>query len=178
MNQKIDPKELKVLADILALVLEDQPGQSANALETIKKRAKKDTITGGALKNLFKNIANNPPSSNNTSNAQCKNQSDSLELMRARSHISNLTRNITQLDIVIRDLRRQNETLKSELLLTQRSRAELQTELYAKSDKFPFKTATIIVSILCGLFFGIAGTSVFNSAMYQPYRPDNTTYLH
>ncbi|MDI2112365.1 hypothetical protein [Commensalibacter nepenthis] len=178
MNAKIDPKELKVLADILALVLEDQPGQSANALEAIKKRAKKDTITGGALKNLFKHIANDPPSQNNTNDFQNKSYADSIELIKARSHVANLTHNITQLDIAIRALRRQNEALKSELLLTQRSRAELQTELHTKSDRFPFKTATIIISVLCGLFFGIAGTLVVNSAMYQPYQPDNTTYLH
>jgi hypothetical protein len=53
MPEQPDPKEIKLLADILALVLEDQPGQSTSALETIRRRAQASRITGGALKNLF-----------------------------------------------------------------------------------------------------------------------------
>lgn len=49
-----DPKELKILSDILALVLEDQPGQSATALEAIKNRARRNNMTGGALKTCFR----------------------------------------------------------------------------------------------------------------------------
>lgn len=56
----IDPKELKILSDILALVLEDQPGQSATALEALRNRAKRNATTGGALKNLFQTIAEDP----------------------------------------------------------------------------------------------------------------------
>lgn len=178
MNQKLDPKELKVLADILALVLEDQPGQSANALEAIKKRAQKNGTTGGALKNLFTNIANNPPTKSKTSSAQSKKNNASEDLLKARSQISTLTHSINQLDTSIRTLRRENESLRSELLLTQRSRAEMQVALATTSDKFPFKTVIIVVSLLCGLFCGIAGTLVVNSAMYQPHQPDNTSYFN
>ncbi|CAI3937045.1 MULTISPECIES: hypothetical protein [Commensalibacter] len=177
MNQKIDPKELKVLSDILALVLEDQPGQSANALEAIKKRAKKNATTGGALKNLFTNIVNNPPP-RKTSNSQSKKSNDSADLIKARSQISDLTHSINQLDSAIRNLRRQNEALRSELLLTQRSRAEMQSALSVVQEKSPFKTVLVIVSLLCGLFFGIAGTAVVNTAFNQPHQPDNTIYLH
>lgn len=177
MNQQIDPKELKVLADILALVLEDQPGQSANALEAIKKRAKKNATTGGALKNLFTNIANNPPQ-RKASTTQTRKNNASADLIKARSQISDLTHSINQLDSAIRNLRKQNEALRSELLLTQRSRAEIQTALSVASEKSPYKTVLIIVSLLCGLLFGIAGTAVVNSATNQPHQPDNTYYLH
>ncbi len=53
MTDRPDPKEVKLLADILALVLEDQPGQSTTALDTIRRRAHASRVTGGALKNLF-----------------------------------------------------------------------------------------------------------------------------
>lgn len=178
MNQKLDPKELKVLADILALVLEDQPGQSANALEAIKKRAQKNGTTGGALKNLFTNIVNNPPTKAKANSNQPKKNNDSEDLLKARSQISTLTHSINQLDTSLRNLRRQNESLRSELLLTQRSRAEIQATLAAASDKFPFKTIIIIIALLCGLFCGIAGTLVVSSAIYQPHQPDNTFYLN
>jgi hypothetical protein len=56
-----DPHEVKVLADILALVLEDQPGPSTVALEAIRRKARQNRVTGGALKNLFQAIAANPP---------------------------------------------------------------------------------------------------------------------
>lgn len=178
-QQQIDPKELKVLADILALVLEDQPGQSSNALEAIKKRAKKNATTGGALKNLFTTIANNPPQrKTSTTQAKKNTTSTSADLIKARSQISDLTHSINQLDSAIRNLRKQNEALRSELLLTQRSRAEMQTALSVSEAKNPFKTVLIVASLLCGLFVGIAGTLVVNSVTYQPHQPDNTYYLH
>ncbi|WP_279379564.1 hypothetical protein [Asaia prunellae] len=41
MSGSFDPKELKVLSDILALVLEEQEGQSVAALNALRSRAKK-----------------------------------------------------------------------------------------------------------------------------------------
>src|SRR4030081_1671898 len=57
---ELEPHEVKVLADILALVLEDQPGSSTAALETIRRKARQSRVTGGALKNLFQSIAAQP----------------------------------------------------------------------------------------------------------------------
>jgi hypothetical protein len=56
MQDQPDSKEIKLLSDILALVLEEQVGQSASALEAIRRRAQADRVTGGALKNLFVRI--------------------------------------------------------------------------------------------------------------------------
>ena len=53
MSDRPDPKEIKLLADILALVLEDQAGQSSSALDAIRRRAAANRVTGGAIKNLF-----------------------------------------------------------------------------------------------------------------------------
>ncbi|WP_408734744.1 hypothetical protein [Novacetimonas hansenii] len=69
MSDSLDPKELKILSDILALVLEDNPGQSENALAAIRTRARKNQMTGGALKNLFAAIAPNPPPARRPSHA-------------------------------------------------------------------------------------------------------------
>lgn len=56
----LDPREIKVLADILALVLQDQPAQSAVALDTLRRKARQNRVTAGALKNMFQAIAPRP----------------------------------------------------------------------------------------------------------------------
>lgn len=175
MNNQIDPKELKILSDILALVLEEETGQSTNALEAIKKRAKKNTITGGALKNLFQSIANNPPKTERPTRSK-KTSTSSADLIKARSQISELTQDINHLDSVIRNLRRQNESLRSELLLTQKSRAEIQTALYTAEAKSPFRMILIVISLICGLFCGIAGTVLVHT-LYSSPTSNNTIYL-
>ncbi len=46
-------REMKILTDILALVLDEQPGVSASAVAAIKQRARAEGVTGGALKEVF-----------------------------------------------------------------------------------------------------------------------------
>ncbi len=58
MADPLEPKDVKLLADILALVLEDQPGASAAALATLRRRAREQGVSGGAIKNLFLRLAN------------------------------------------------------------------------------------------------------------------------
>ncbi|CAK7192029.1 hypothetical protein COMNV_00212 [Commensalibacter sp. Nvir] len=176
MNEKLDPKELKILSDILALVLEEQSGQSASALETLKKRAKKNAITGGALKNLFSSIVNSPPTKQ-PRQSKTQKTNDLAELIKARSQINDLTQSINRLDATVRGLRRSNESLRSELTLTQRSRAELQSALYCAESKSPYRTILITVSFICGLFVGIAGTMVVHTLNPSPNLPNNTIYL-
>lgn len=174
MNQKPDPKELKVLSDILALVLEDQPGQSMNALEAIKKRAKKNAITGGALKNLFNAIAPNPPK---PTVSRAKSQLiDGNEILKARARISQLTQSINQLDTDLRNARKQNEALRAELILTQQARSEMQSALYLAETKTPFRTIITLVSFTCGLLIGIAGTVLVHSLNATP-KVDNSLFL-
>lgn len=57
----IDAAELKLLSNILALVLDEQPGASVAALETLRRRAAANRVTGGALKNLFDRLATERP---------------------------------------------------------------------------------------------------------------------
>ncbi len=56
-DTQIDTAELRLLANIIALVMDDQPGQSAAALEALRRRAAASGVTGGALKNLFERLA-------------------------------------------------------------------------------------------------------------------------
>ena len=58
MADPLEPKDVKLLADILALVLEDQPGASEAALATLRRRAREQGTSGGAIKNLFLRLAN------------------------------------------------------------------------------------------------------------------------
>jgi hypothetical protein len=48
-----DARTRKILADILGLVLEDQDGPSQTALAALRRRARQDGVSGGALKELF-----------------------------------------------------------------------------------------------------------------------------
>ena len=52
----IDTAELRLLSNIIALVLDEQPGQAAAALEALRRRAAAGRVTGGALKNVFERI--------------------------------------------------------------------------------------------------------------------------
>lgn len=179
MNEKLDPKELKILADILALVLEDEKGQSVNALEAIKKRAKKNGITGGSLKNLFYSVAQNPPKPENTSTARSRKNTNasSDDLLKARSQITTLTQDINRLDMLVRNLRMQKESLQSELLLTRQSRSEIQAALHITESKASLKTVLIIISFFCGLLIGVMSAITFNP--FHSHSPSNNTiYLN
>jgi hypothetical protein len=59
-------RELKILADILALALDDQPGVAASSLEAIKQRARQGGVTGGALKAAFQSLSAAPPAREDT----------------------------------------------------------------------------------------------------------------
>jgi TonB family protein len=61
MSESLGPKETKILADILALTLDEQPGQALAALQQLQQRARRDGVTGGALKNMFSRIASELP---------------------------------------------------------------------------------------------------------------------
>jgi hypothetical protein len=53
----IDQKEAKALADILALVVDENANVAEAALAKLRQRAKRDKVTGGALKNIFNAVA-------------------------------------------------------------------------------------------------------------------------
>ena len=185
MRDQIDPKELKTLSDILALVLEDQPGQAANALEAVRSRARRDGITGGALKNLFVAIAPNPPQVQVPPGAAAKpgtrprapraGSAAATEMQAARTRISQLTADINKLDLDLRSATARIEALRSELHLTRQARAEAQQELSASQVLVPKRTM-LVLSALCGLLIGVAGTSAVVMLDHEQ-SPDTSAFL-
>ncbi|MCE2577141.1 hypothetical protein [Gluconacetobacter entanii] len=179
MSDSLDPKELKILSDILALVLEDNPGQSESALSAIRARARKNQTTGGALKNLFTAIAPNPPPraaakpraprGGRTSAAAAR------EIKDAHSRISEMADSIRRLDDELRNSRRINDKLQDELLLTQQARAETQTalaqiqaRLAATGTRATPRRTTLMLALAIGTLAGIAVTELFHALDSSP----------
>lgn len=137
----IDPKELKTLSDILALVLEEQAGQSQSALEALRARARKNGITGGALKNLFVSIANDPPPPARTAASRAradgtparaargKAASAAAEVQAAHVRIAQLAADMRSLDLQLRTANASVASLQAELDATRQARAQAQASL-------------------------------------------------
>jgi hypothetical protein len=56
MDDPIDPRAAKLLSDLLALTLSDNSAQADTALQAIRRRAARDSVTAGALKQLTQNL--------------------------------------------------------------------------------------------------------------------------
>ena len=168
MREQLDPKELKTLSDILALVLEDQPGQAASALEAVRARARRNGVTGGALKNLFVALVPNPPPpkaprasrarSGTASSGAAAGTGSATELQASRVRISHLSAEVNRLDLDLRGAHARVEALRSELQLTRQARAEAQQALLATQHSAP-RRIMLLITALCGLLIGIAGAS-------------------
>ncbi|AQS88848.1 hypothetical protein AA101099_2187 [Neoasaia chiangmaiensis NBRC 101099] len=177
MSEKLDPKELKILSDILALVLEDQPGQASNALEAIRNRARRNAMTGGALKNLFVAIAPNPPPRKPRARSTAGTANNTGDSAASRQRIMSLTEDLRRLDLDLRTSRARVEALRAELHQTQAARAEAQSQLYAaRRIKRPVQMPMIFLACIVGALLGIAATQLVHSVIDVP-RPDNSIYL-
>lgn len=176
MSGSFDPKELKVLSDILALVLEEQEGQSVAALTALRSRAKKSGMTGGALKNLFVAIAPNPPQRAKPRARTTKTESGP-DLLAARQQIVTLTNNLRQMDLELRNSRARLEAVRSELFQTQQSRAEIQSKLMSRDARRPYFSMLIWCGFAAGILLGIAGTQFIHSIFDTPHI-DRSIYLH
>lgn len=181
MTEKLDPKELKVLSDILALVLEDQAGQSAAALEALRTRARRNGMTGGALKNLFTAIAPNPPKRAPASprpRASRASAGATADVQQERLRVRELTESITRLDMELRTARASNAALKAELFLTQQARAETQSQLSAIKSSAQTRLGVVGLAFLVGCIAGVAGGELFHTLRPPPVHTSNAIYLH
>ncbi len=158
----IDPKELKTLSDILALVLEDQPGQSSSALEALRFRARRSGITGGALKNLFVAIANDPPPPKAravkegapTRAPRGKAASAAAEVQAAHVRIAQLAADVRNLDLQLRTANASAATLQAELDATRQAYA------HARSALRRIETARVDQRGKTALMCGMAGGGI------------------
>ncbi|MCQ9156082.1 hypothetical protein [Acidomonas methanolica] len=177
MSDNIDPKELKILSDILALVLDEQAGQAVNALEAVRNRARRNAVTAGALKNLFVAIAPNPPRARAT-RTRAASGAAARETQDSRQRIMTLTEDLRRLDLDLRTSRARVEQLRTELHLTQAARAEIQTQLAnARAMNRPLRMSVIWLACLVGLLLGIAGTQFVHTLLDAP-PVDKSIYLH
>ncbi|AQS85954.1 MAG: hypothetical protein ABF876_12095 [Acetobacter aceti] len=180
MSDSFDPKELKVLSDILALVLEDQAGQSEAALSALRARAQRNKITGGALKNLFTAIAPNPPKRTGAAapRPRASRSAAAGDVQLERQRVRELSENLNRLDMELRNVRASNASLKAELFLTQQARAETQSLLVAAQSATHTRFGLIGVVLLVGCIAGVAGGELFHSLKPAPHHVPNAVYLH
>lgn len=177
MSDALDPRELKVLADILALVLEDHPGSSSNALDALRKRAQRNAITGGALKNLFVAIAPEPPS-RTRARVRAEPAAGSGISTAARTQITTLTNDLRQLDRELRSARANGEALRTELDQTRVARAALQSQLSTLRNRSPLRNSLVVIAFAVGTLVGIATTQFVHRLEMPPRQTDNLPYLH
>ncbi|MBR0559069.1 hypothetical protein [Neokomagataea anthophila] len=153
-SPQLDPRETKILSDILALVLDEQSGTSENALNALKQRATRSNITGGALKNLFTHLIHtvgDPP--------------------HTQRHITQLTQRLQKADENMYRTARQNEALRTALHNAKQENTHLRHALSDKSSPFAWPKTTLIVTALFGLLLGIAGAEIIHTLTATPIHP-------
>jgi TonB family protein len=148
MNEKLDPKEAKILADILALTLDEQPGASMTALQKIQQRARQDGITGGALKNIFTRVASDMPRGGSGESAGSAFNSTQL-----RSTIAAQGASISLLEQRV-------ALLQARLSQAEASRRQERSDMAGVARRLAIKTA------LVGLLIGVGLTALV--AYYLP----------
>lgn len=105
MADAIDPKGLKTLSDILALVLEDQPGGSEAALAAVRRRARQNGVTGGALKEMFQRLHEHPAEALGQGGAQVRPSAPPPPPPPPPSQ-AEMARSVEQLRFSLRDMQR------------------------------------------------------------------------
>lgn len=150
-SPQLDPRETKILSDILALVLDEQHGASENALNAIKQRATRNSTTGGALKNLFTRLIN-----------------ASADPTHDQRHIAQLTQRLHKAEHDAQHSLRQIETLRTALHNALREQKHLRLALSEKSSPFEWSKATFLIAAFIGLLLGIAGAEIVHTFTAAP----------
>lgn len=159
MARAPDPREIKILSDILALVLDEQPGHAATALERIRQMARRDGVTGGALKNLF-----------NTRIGTISGKDETEREKRLREQISGLERRLGQSESDTR-------TAQTRLGRCQTDLGLIQLELATLRMQRPWRYIAIVFAAGAGLLVGIAGTQFYHSLSVTRAPIDRASYL-
>lgn len=137
-----EEKEIHLLADILALILDKENGEAENALKYLRRRAEKSKLTGGALKNLFLHLAEKYHIATPETSSQ-KNENNQKLTQRIRV----LERKQYDLQTIIRNLELHIE------------------ELYHDNASFyyrgSYQNIIIFIAIIFGIFFGLALSKFF-----------------
>lgn len=136
-----DQKDIRLLADILALVLDEEQGQASAALEALRQRARKRKVSGGTLKNLFTKLAEHE-------------QRAQTVLYRSESTTDTLA-----------DRHRQ---LQTEYALLQEEYEQTRHYAHMHDAQAPLRRAGVCIALIAGLLLGIAGTQLVHSVTAPP----------
>lgn len=122
MADQTDAHEVKLLADILALVLAEEPGQADAALQALRRKARQSRISGGAVKELFLRLSRDQrPGA--TDHAE-----DTLDTAAARLLIAELRLTVRKQERELALERDNARTLEADLYETRRRFTEVQEE--------------------------------------------------
>lgn len=174
---EIDSKEIKILSDILALVLEDEDGQTHAAIAALKTRARKNAMTGGALKNLFAKIAADPPKTTRRRHATAHKPDVEMENANLRRHVQNLTSNLQTLDLRLRTAEAQSITLQREVVQVRHAYAELGTLYETETQGRSRSMMMVCIALLAGAVLGIAAAQLYHAFSFTPVI-DRASYLN
>lgn len=159
MDAGMAPREVKILCDILALVLDEQPGHAATALERIRQMARRDGVTGGALKNLL------ATGIGTTSRTDTSDRERDL-----RERISTLQRRLTQSET-------ETHAARSRLSRCQMDMGLLQMEMATTRIQKPWRYIALVFATGAGLLVGIASTQLYHSLTVRSAPIDRASYL-
>lgn len=136
----LDPKELRLLADILALVLDDEAGQAQAALERLRERARKQDISGGSFKNLIITLADH--SEGRTDLLKKRHE---LEIKRCQEVMEDLSKQHRKLQKYVSYLEKDNQILRFNS---------------NQGDILPWQRIKFILALITGLLTGIAASQI------------------
>lgn len=149
-ENRFDPKDIKILSDILALVLAEPSGSAQNALEALRLRAKRNNLSGGALKNLFASLAADTGRQN------------------AADREKQFCQRISELERELRQAQGHLRSAQGALSHTQMESRALMMEIATQRSQRGWRYITIAFGISAGLLLGIATSQFYHSLTDRP----------
>ncbi|QHI95838.1 hypothetical protein GT348_05890 [Aristophania vespae] len=143
-SHPLDQKELRLLADILALVLDDEAGQAQAALDRLRHRARQQEISGGSFKNLIISLAETSAGSDT--------------LLKKRHELE-----IQRYKDVMEELATQHRNLQRHVALLERDNQIIRYNHSQQHDILPWQRIRVIIALLAGILLGIAASQIVHN---------------
>ncbi|XAO71633.1 MAG: hypothetical protein AAYR33_01290 [Acetobacteraceae bacterium] len=173
----IDTREIKILSDILALVLEEEEGQSHAALSALKARARKNGTTGGALKNLFATIIVDPPKPTRRRSTAGNKADLGEENANLRRHVQVLTSNLQTMGVHLRSAEAQSLAPQREMFQVRQSHAEVGALLEVETQGRSRSMMMVYIALFAGIVLGVAAAQLYHAFSFAPVI-DSASYLN
>ncbi|MXV44773.1 hypothetical protein GS501_06950 [Saccharibacter sp. 17.LH.SD] len=147
-----DQEETRLLANVLALILDEEAGQAGVALESLRQQARNRKISGETLKTLFKTLVEqerkartSPEAFQDELRQELHEQQNALEALTTRH----------------RQLQRDYTSLQEENTLLRQNNAHHRKQI-------PFRRMALILTFLLGSVIGIAITQLVHTFVDPP----------